>query len=74
MSASLCKSYSIPGALPTSAIDAEPMGDGVALRIATQLNYFVGGVSFEGVADPPNRNQLLTATKLELGAPFNESQ
>ncbi len=55
-------------------IDAEPMGDGVALRVATQLNYFVGGVTFEGVADPPNRNQLLTATKLELGAPFNESQ
>ena len=47
---------------------------GVALRIATQLNYFVGGVSFAGVADPPNRNQLLTATKLELGAPFDESQ
>ena len=55
-------------------IDAEPMGDGVVLRIATELNYFVGGVTFEGVADPPNRNQLLTATKLELGAPFHESQ
>jgi len=56
------------------AIDAQPLGDGVALRISTQFNYFVGGVSFEGVADPPNRNQLLTATKLELGAPFAESQ
>ncbi len=55
-------------------IDAEPMGDGVVLRVSTQLNYFVGGVTFEGVADPPNRNQLLTATKLELGASFNESQ
>ncbi len=55
-------------------IDAEPAGDGVVLRVSTQPNYFVGGVSFEGVADPPNRNQLLTATKLELGAPFNESQ
>ena len=56
------------------AIDAEPLGDGVALRISTQFNYFVGGVTFEGVADPPNRNQLLTATKLELGGPFAESQ
>ncbi len=55
-------------------IDGEPAGDGVALRVSTQFNYFVGGVTFEGVADPPNRNQLLTATKLELGAPFNESQ
>jgi outer membrane protein insertion porin family len=56
------------------SIDAEPMGDGVALRISTELTYFVGGVSFDGVADPPNRNQLLTATKLELGMPFAESQ
>ncbi len=56
------------------AIDAELAGDGVALRISTQLNYFVGGVSFEGVADPPNRNQLLTATKLELGRRSIESQ
>ena len=56
------------------AVDAEPLGDGVAVRISTQLNYFVGGVSIEGVADPPNRNQLLTASKLELGAPFAETQ
>src|SRR5665213_2446496 len=56
------------------AIDAEPLGDAVALHISTELTYFVGGVSFDGVADPPNRNQLLTATKLELGMPFVESQ
>lgn len=56
------------------SIDAEPLGDGVALLISTELTYFVGGVSFDGVADPPNRNQLLTATKLELGMPFVESQ
>ena len=56
------------------SIDAEPMGDGVALRISTEFTYFVGGVSFDGVSDPPNRNQLLTATKLELGMPFVESQ
>jgi outer membrane protein insertion porin family len=56
------------------SIDAEPLADGVALRISTELTYFVGGVSFDGVADPPNRNQLLTATKLELGMPFVESQ
>ena len=37
-------------------------------------NYFVGGVNIDGVADPPNRNQLLTASKLELGAPFFETQ
>ncbi len=62
------------GRYADAAIDAEPAGDGVALRISTQFNYFVGGVSIDGVADPPNRNQLLTATKLELGAPFAEPQ
>src|SRR5579872_7309509 len=56
------------------SIDAEPLANGVALRISTALTYFVGGVSFAGVADPPNRNQLLTATKLELGMPFTDSQ
>jgi len=56
------------------SIDAEPLGGGIALRISTASTYFVGGVSFAGVADPPNRNQLLTATKLELGMPFAESQ
>jgi len=56
------------------SIDAEALGDEVALRISTELTYFVGGVSFDGVDDPPNRNQLLTATKLELGMPFAESQ
>jgi outer membrane protein insertion porin family len=56
------------------AMDAETMGDGVAVRVSTQFAYFVGGVGMEGVVDPPNRNQLLTASKLELGAPFMETQ
>ena len=60
------------------SIDLEPSGDplntAVVLRISTVPNYFVGGVSVEGVADPPNRSQLLTAAKLDLGAPFAENQ
>jgi outer membrane protein insertion porin family len=53
------------------SVDAEPAGDAVALRISTELNYFVGSVSLEGAADPPNKAQLLTAAKLDLGAPFS---
>jgi outer membrane protein insertion porin family len=53
------------------SVDAEPDGDRVALRISTELNYFVGGVTLEGAADPPNKAQLLTAAKLDLGAPFS---
>jgi len=51
-------------------IDADARPDGVALRISTELTYFVGGIGVEGAADPPSRTQLLTASKLELGAPF----
>jgi len=55
-------------------IGAEPAGNGVLLRITTAPNYFVGGVIFDGISEPPNRSQLLTASKLELGSPFTESQ
>ncbi|HEV2202264.1 MAG TPA: BamA/TamA family outer membrane protein [Bryobacteraceae bacterium] len=51
-------------------IDADARPDGVELRISTELTYFVGSVSVEGAADPPSRAQLLSASKLELGAPF----
>jgi len=58
------------------SVDAQPESGGAAdhgpivLRISTELSYFVGSVIFDGVADPPNRGQLATATKLELGTPF----
>ena len=44
-----------------------------ALRISTELNYFISGVNIAGESEPPNRNQLITASKLELGALFVES-
>jgi len=56
------------------SIEAEPAvarpADGVALRIDTVQAFFVGGVMVAGASDPPNENQLSTAAKLELGAPF----
>src|SRR6185503_16117682 len=56
------------------SIDVEPAPGtspgAVILRVSTTPNYFVGGVSIDGVDDPPNRSQLLTASKLELGAAF----
>ena len=59
------------------AVEAEPSGTGagagVALRIVTEFNYFVSGVNIDGAADPPSREQMRTATKLELGGPFTES-
>lgn len=45
----------------------------LVLNISTELSYFVGRVSMTGVVEPPNRGQLTTATKLDLGAPFADN-
>ncbi len=45
-------------------------GTTLVLKISTELSYFVGRISMKGVAEPPNRGQLNTASKLELGTPF----
>jgi outer membrane protein insertion porin family len=55
------------------AVEAEPSGEGVELRIVTEFNYFVSAINIHGEAEPPSREQLRTATKLELGGPFTES-
>lgn len=62
------------GRYADASIDAEPAADGVELRISTEFNYFVDGVSIDGAVNPPSRAQLLTASKLELGEPFVASQ
>jgi len=60
------------GRFTNVVVDVQPAETGVSLRIITELAWFVGGVTFDGVSDPPNRGQLGTAAKLELGAPFGE--
>jgi outer membrane protein insertion porin family len=58
------------GRFEDASIDTEPLNGGVRIRISTTARFFVGSVSVDGEADPPNRNQLVTASKLELGTPF----
>lgn len=53
------------------SMDADLDGDSVVLHISTELTYFVSGVTIDGASDPPNRGQLATAAKLELGLPFD---
>ena len=55
------------------SIDASQDGPNVVLRISTELNYFISGVNIAGETEPPNRNQLITSSKLELGTLFVES-
>ncbi|MFN7919892.1 MAG: POTRA domain-containing protein [Bryobacteraceae bacterium] len=51
-------------------VDAERVQAGVALRFVTRNAFFIGRVSVEGVHEPPNRGQLVNATKLGLGEEY----
>ena len=53
------------------AVEAERQGEGVALKFVTKGTWFIGRVSTDGVHDPPNRGQLVSASKLHLGDEFN---
>ncbi len=56
------------------SISGELTSDGaVVVRISTEFNYFVSGVTVEGYTEPPTKGQVLTSAKLELGKPFQES-
>ncbi len=52
-----------------SDIQAEviPSGEDVILTFTTSLNFFVGAVDVEGAPAHPNANQILNASKFQLG-------
>ena len=52
------------------AIDAQLARNGVVLTFQTKQAWFVGGVDVGNVPEPPNKGQLVTATKLELGEEY----
>ena len=53
------------------SVDAVPQGDGVAVILHTKNSWFIGHVSVSGdISDPPNPGQLVNATQLDLGQPF----
>ncbi len=53
-------------------VAAEPYnGGGVIVTFITTNSWFIGDVSVSGrVSDPPNRGQLVNATRLDLGEPY----
>ncbi len=59
-----------------SDIQAEvsPSGDGVRLSFVTSPNFFVGGVDVEGAPTRPNANQIVNASKLQLGELYNREK
>jgi outer membrane protein assembly complex protein YaeT len=55
-------------------VDAVPDGDGVQVVIRTSEQWFVGPVEVRGkVKNPPNEGQLNNASRLDLGAPFEDA-
>ncbi len=56
------------------SVDAAAAGDGVSLKFITTSTQFIREVTVTGVPEPPNAGQLVTATKLQLGNPYSESQ
>jgi outer membrane protein insertion porin family len=52
------------------AVDATETAGSVAIRFITEANYFIGNVDVEGAPDPPNKGQLVTATKLQVGSKY----
>jgi outer membrane protein insertion porin family len=56
-------------------VDAEIINDQVVLRFITQNNWFIGRVGVEGeIKEPPNAQQLIAATRLELGEVESEEK
>jgi outer membrane protein insertion porin family len=52
-------------------VDARPEGNRIVVRFITQPTDFIGHVEVLGkIADPPNRAQLVSAARLDLGTPF----
>ncbi|MGA7926386.1 MAG: POTRA domain-containing protein, partial [Candidatus Sulfotelmatobacter sp.] len=47
--------------------EATSSGPDVLLTFTTSLNFFVGAVDVEGAPSHPNPNQILNATKFQLG-------
>ena len=57
------------------SVEAERTSDGqVLLTFVTSPNYFVGEIRVEGQPNRPNANQVVNASKLQLGELFTEDK
>ncbi len=54
-------------------VEAEPSGNGVAIRFITKARRFIGHVGAEGqIKNPPSRAVIISDSQLNLGAAFDE--
>jgi outer membrane protein insertion porin family len=62
------------GAYSNIEIATEPAPNGVTVVIRTAEQWFAGAVEARGrIKSPPNRGQLATAARLDLGTPIDEA-
>ncbi|HEV2398953.1 MAG TPA: POTRA domain-containing protein [Candidatus Sulfotelmatobacter sp.] len=54
--------------------EVRPSGEGVVLTFATSANYFVGAVDVEGAPSRPNANQIVNASKFQLGELYTQER
>lgn len=53
-------------------VDASPADGGLAIRFITKNSWFIGKVATKGdVGEPPNAGQIVNASRLRLGDPFD---
>jgi outer membrane protein insertion porin family len=56
-------------------VDVTPAEGGVAVRFITKNSWFIGHVGVQSdISEPPSTGQIVSASRLELGAPFDEGQ
>ena len=54
--------------------EVTPSGDEVVLTFATSPNFFVGAVEVEGAPTRPNANQIVNASKFQLGELYSQEK
>jgi outer membrane protein assembly factor BamA len=55
-------------------VEAQRSSDQVVLAIRTRSNFFVGEIFVEGAPNPPAANQVVNASKLQLGELFTREK
>src|SRR6202167_4794795 len=56
-------------------VDADTLDGGVTVKFITKNSWFIGKVSAsEDFAEPPNQGQIVNASRLQLGDPFDMAQ
>src|SRR5262249_44833131 len=54
--------------------EVSPSGDGVVLSFVTSPNFFVGAIDVVGAPNRPNANQVVNASKFQLGETYSQEK